>query len=226
MNCKKLGSFLAVAILLTKTAAGAPIVSITEWMYDGLPDEYVEFTNVSGAPVDMTDWSEDDNNRIPGKHAFGNTFGIVQPGESVILTAAPEATFRAAWSLPASVKIWAGATGTGYTDDNLGRNDEINLYDSLGTLIDRLTYNDQGSGNVKGPRTQNSSGNIPFSALGTNNASAAVLSTVGDSFNSYASTASTVGNPASYAPATVPEPASLVLIATGLLFYTPRRRRN
>jgi predicted extracellular nuclease len=186
----------------------------------------VEFTNVSNAPVNMTDWSEDDSNRIPGKHAFGNTFGIVQPGESVVLTAAPEATFRAAWNLPASVKVWAGATGTGYTDDNLGRSDEINLYDGLGTLVDSLTYNDQGSGNVKGPRTQNSSGNIPLSALGMNNASTAVLSTVGDSFHSYASTASTVGNPGSYAPATVPEPTSLILFATGLLCYTPRRRRN
>ncbi len=161
MHCKKLGSFLAVAILLTRAAAGAPI-AITEWMYDGLPDEYVEFTNVSGSSVDMTNWSEDDNDHIPGKHSFGNTFGVIQPGQSVVMTAAPEATFRTAWNLPASVKVWAGATGTGYTDDNLGRSDEINLYDSLGALVDSLTYNDQGSGNVKGPRTQNSSGNIPL----------------------------------------------------------------
>src|SRR4051812_14443479 len=213
MPCKKLGGLLVVAILLSETAAGAPI-AITEWMYDGLPDEYVELTNISNAPVDMTNWSEDDNNRIPGKHAFGNTFGLVQPGESVIVSAAPEATFRAAWNLPASVKVWAGASGTGYTDNNLGRSDEINLYDSLGAQIDRLTYNDQGSGNVKGPRTQNSSGNIPLSAAGTNNASAAVLSTVGDSFHSYSNTVTTasgVGNPGTYAPVTVPEPASLIL---------------
>lgn len=224
MTGKQLGGLAFAVLICSNVASAAPIVGITEWSYDSLPGEWVEFTNVSNAPVDMTNWSEDDNDRHAGTHSFGTTFGIVQPGESVVMTEASEAAFRTAWNLPASVKVWAGATGTGYSNDNLGRSDEINLYDSTGTLIDQLTYNDQGTGSVHGPRTQNISGNIPFSALGTNNASAAVASTVGDSFHSYSNTSSNVGNPGQYAP--VPEPSSIVLIAVGAALGVIRRRHS
>jgi hypothetical protein len=224
MTRKQFIGLAVVALMCSNAATAAPIVSITEWSYDSLPGEWMEFTNTSNAPVDMTDWSQDDNDRHAGTHAFGTTFGIVQPGESVVVTETAEATFRTAWNLPASVKVWAGATGTGYSNDNLGRSDEINLYDSTGSLIDQLTYNDQGTGNVHGPRTQNVSGNIPFAALGLNNASLAVASTVGDTFHSYSNSSSNVGNPGQYS--SVPEPTSLALIAIGTLIGTLRRRAH
>ena len=59
---------LTSALLLSSVAAATPVVAITEWMYNG--DEFVEFTNLSSAPVDMAGWSFDDNSRIAGPSAF------------------------------------------------------------------------------------------------------------------------------------------------------------
>ena len=222
MNWKYVGGLAAALMFTANSATAGPMMRITEWMYSGANGEYAEFTNVGNSPIDMTNWSEDDNNETAGVHAFGNTFGIVQPGQSVLLTEADPATFRTAWNLPASVKIWGP-----YSNDNLGRSDEINLYDDLGTLVDRLTFNDQGSGNVAGPRTQNVSGNFPLSALGANNASLAVLSSVGDTYASYTSTGGDIGNPGTYTPASVvPEPSSLALLFAGFAIGGFRRRRS
>ncbi len=219
MSRKSVFALTLTMLLLANASAHAGMV-LTEWMYDSTNGEYMEFTNFSNDPIDLSNWSQDDNDRIAGKHAFLNTFGIVQPGESVIVTEAPEAAFRTAWSLPASVKVFGG-----YTNDNLGRSDEVNLYDNFGALIDQLTYNDQGSGNVHGPRTSAVSGNIPVAALGLNNASLAVVSTVGDSYGSYASTGGSIGNPGKYTPF-VPEPSSAALLAIATLIGTIRRRRH
>src|ERR1044072_6103668 len=75
---------------------------ITEYMYNGggsgSVGEFVEFTNVGGSPVDMTGWSFDDNSETPGSGNL-SAFGTVQPGESVILTEIPAATFRSNWTL-------------------------------------------------------------------------------------------------------------------------------
>jgi uncharacterized protein len=46
------------------------------------------------------------------------------------------ADFRAAWGLDSSFKVIGGLT------TNLGRSDEINLYNAAGELVDRLTYGD------------------------------------------------------------------------------------
>ena len=211
---------LSVVVLLALSANSHAAMVITEWMYDGAGGEFMEFTNVGGSPIDMTNWSQDDSTGTPGKHAFGSTFGIVQPGESVIVTESLEATFRAAWNMPASVKVFGP-----YSNDNLGRNDAINLYDNLNTLVATLTYNDQGAGNVAGPRTSGASGNIPLAGLGVNNASLAVLSSVGDVYGSYAGPGGAVGNPGVYTQ-TVPEPATLTLLAiTAAVGAAVRRRR-
>ena len=73
---------LIVIVAMASTAAAGPI-AITEWMYSQVagPGEYFEITNISGVPVSMTGWSEDDNNRNPGVHPLG-AFGTLQPGES------------------------------------------------------------------------------------------------------------------------------------------------
>lgn len=166
------------------------MMQITEYMYSGAPGEFVEFTNVGTTPIDMTGWSFDDSSRTAGSFSL-SAFGIVQPGESVVLTEAAEAVFRAAWSLSASVKVIGGLT------QNLGRGDEINLYDASGALVDRLTYNDQ---TIPGTiRTENASGWAPVDQLADQTIDVDWrLSTVNDAQNSRTSTAGTIGSPGNY----------------------------
>jgi len=195
----------AVAVLCAVCSAAQASIRITEWMYSGQNGEFVEFTNVGAGPVDMTGWSYDDDSRIPGVFSLSG-FGVVQPGESVIITESSAADFRVAWSLPVSVKVLGGYT------NNLGRNDEINLFDGSDQLVDRLTYGDQAF--VGSIRTQGRSGNPTTpAALGANDVYQWTLSAVGDTFGSYASTGGDIGNPGVY----IPEPSALALIALGAL---------
>ncbi len=197
-----------VAVLVTGSVVcglAQASIRITEWMYTGQNGEFVEFTNVGAAPVDMTGWSYDDDSRIPGVFSLSG-FGVVQPGESVIITESTAADFRVAWNLPASVKVLGGYT------NNLGRNDEINLFDASDQLVDRLTYGDQNF--VGSIRTQRVSGNPTTpAALGANDVYQWTLSSVGDAFGSYTSTGGDIGNPGVY----IPEPSALALIALGAL---------
>jgi len=129
------GVWLGALVLCAATEASAQM-RITEWMYSGGSGEFIEFTNVGNAPVDLTGWSYDDDSRLPGVFLL-TPLGVVQPGQSVVITEATAAAFRSEWSLPMSVGVLGEYT------NNLGRNDEINLFDSSGTLADRLTYGDQ-----------------------------------------------------------------------------------
>lgn len=172
-------------------AAGAHAqMRITEYMYQGTgPEEFVEFTNVGGTPIDMTGWSYDDDSRLPGTISL-SAYGVVAPGESVILTETSEAAFRASYGLALSVKI------IGLNTANLGRNDEINLYDNSNALVDRLTYGDQTlPGSI---RTQNISGWPCAAALGANDAYGWVLSILSDVQGSILSANFNVANPGQF----------------------------
>ena len=215
----KLTTLTLAAGLLAVAPAARGAVVISEYAYSANDGEFVEFTNTGPAAVDFTGYSFDDNNRRAGTSApFDlSAVGTLAPGAAAVLTESNADAFRAAWSIPAGVAV-VGDLGANQIGNNLGRSDEINLYDASAMLVDRLTYNDQGG---LGPRTQNASGNV--TSLGANNAASVVLSTVGDAFGSYASTGGDVGNPGVAQP--VPEPATLglaVLAGTGLL---ARRRR-
>ncbi len=202
---------LSLAILGPVGAASAlGVMRITEWMYNG--DEFVEFTNVGDASVDMTGWSFDDNSQTSGSVSL-SAFGIVAAGKSVILSEAAAATFRTAWGLGAGVGV------IGLNSNNLGRADEINLYDGS-TLVDRLTYDDQVLG---GPQTLNRSANIALANLGSNQANLAIASLVGDGFGSTLSTSSFPGNPGLYLP--IPEPTTVTLMGLGLLGLAGASRR-
>ncbi|MEW6199402.1 MAG: carbohydrate-binding domain-containing protein [Planctomycetota bacterium] len=165
-------------------------IVISEWMYNGLATgsigEYVEFTNTGPAPVDMTGWSFDDDSRIPGTISL-SAFGVVAPGESVILTDDDAVAFAANWGL-SGVRIIGGNTA------NLGRNDEINLFDAGNNLVDRLTYGDE---NYPGTvRTLGKSCNIPATDYGYTVAQTTwVLAAAGDSFGSKVSSRGEVGSP-------------------------------
>jgi hypothetical protein len=156
-------------------------MQITEWMYSGNHGEFVEFTNRSAQPIDLTNWIlKDDQLALPGFSL--SAFGVVQPGESVVVTENLEANFRTAWNLPPSAKIIGQLGAIGVGGAGLGRADQIHLYDSGGVLTDRLFYGDQTfAGSI---RTQNISGQAPCSALGQNNVLAWVLSSVGDIYGS------------------------------------------
>lgn len=166
---------------------------ITEWMYAGVSGEFIELTNVTDAPIDMTGWSIDDDSGVAGTFALG-AFGVVQPGESVIVTEAVEAAFRTAWSLAPTVRV-IGELGV-ISGNNLGRNDQINLYDGSAQIHDRLFYGDQTfPGTI---RTQNISGQPLCSALGQNTVAAWQLSVIGDAFGSVAAGSGDVGTPGTF----------------------------
>jgi predicted extracellular nuclease len=211
----------ALTTLGACAGANASSIQITEWMYNGNGagslGEFVEFTNTGAVAINMNNWSFDDNSRAPGSQSL-SAFGSVSPGESVIFTDDTAANFRSNWSLAASVKIIGG------NSNNLGRADEINLYDAGNALLDRLTYDDQTiAGSV---RTNGLSANIIPAKLGANQAGAAVKSVVGDSYGSYASSLGEIGNPGKY-PAPVPLPAAAWLLVSGLgLFGSAARRRS
>jgi len=204
-----------IGLMLAATAAPASAeIVITEWMYNGLgggnTGEFIEFTNVGLAPIDMTGWSFDDDSQTPGVISL-SAFGTVQPGQSVILTDEPAATFATIWGL-------SGITIIGDNTANLGRNDEINLFDNGNVLVDRLTYGDQ---NFPGTiRTQNISGNIPPTDYGFTTVQLSwVLASVGDAYGSYASTRGEIGS-----PGRIPEPTAAALLAIGAGVLLTRRR--
>ncbi len=161
-----------------------PSVRITEYMYNG--SEFIEFTNVGDVPVNMTGWSFDDDSREPGTVDL-SAFGIIQPGESVILSESSAEDFRAHWNLCGQVKI------IGSNIVNLSRNDEINLFDAEGNLVDRLTFGDQDFPGT--PRTHEHSAWVWETALGTNNIEEWTLSSPGDTEGSFASADGQYGSP-------------------------------
>lgn len=209
MNKSLLALGLAMASLSPQLASAAAQVRITEWMYAGTGGEFVEFTNMGTTALDLSGWSYDDDSRQPGAFDL-SALGLIGAGESVVITESSAEAFRAEWNLAVGVKVLGGYT------NNLGRNDEINLFDALGALVDRLTYGDQSfAGSI---RTQNISGRPGTAqAVGANQAGQWVFSSLGDAQGSYASVNGAIGSPglAAFAPA-VPEPSTWALVLAGL----------
>jgi predicted extracellular nuclease len=213
---KKLLATLLVAGFASQAQAQ---VRITEWMYSGGSGEFIEFTNLGASAVNFAGWSYDDDSRLPGVFDL-SAFGMVASGESVVITETLASTFRLDWNLAATVKVLGGYT------NNIGRADELNLFDGSGALVDRLTYGDNTA--AGGPRTQNTSGRaVSAAALGANDAKQWILSSIGDVEGSYASLSATVGSPGStaFAPA-IPEPETyaMLLAGLGLIGFVARRR--
>lgn len=167
-------------------ASIGPRLRITEYLYDSLDGEFVEFTNVGDAAADLTGWSFDDDSNAAGTVSL-SAFGTVQPGEAVLLTDHTAAAFRSAWGLCSGVRI-VGGNGAG-----LGRADQINLYDAAGQRVDRLTYDDQTiAGSV---RAKDKSAWVSAAGLGADQALQWTLSALGDAEQSRASAAGAIGSP-------------------------------
>ncbi len=202
---------LLAALALSSVSMAAGQIVITEWMYSGSDGEFVELTNIGDMAVDLTGWSYDDDSETPGVFDL-SAAGIVAAGQSIVFTEESATFFRNAWGLDASVVV------LGDVSNNLGRNDQINIFDNNGLLVDRLTYGDETVGSI---RTQNISGWTTLDNLGTDNAAAWMFSNVGDLQGSYMSTGADIGNPGSYI---VPAPGAAALLGLGAL-VTGRRRR-
>ncbi len=212
MNRSHAQSLAAFSVLALLSAAAPAGIRISEWMYQGGNGEFVELVNLSNAPVSLVGWSFDDDSRLPGTFDL-SALGTLAPYETAIITEADAAVFRAAWSMSASAKILGGNT------TNLGRNDEINIFDGSSNLVDRLTFGDQTfSGTV---RTNAKSGwNTPVGDAPWGNVTSAwLLSAVGDAQNSRTSAAGDIGSPGVFVPA----PASIAL--TAIAGLVARRRR-
>ncbi|QMW01407.1 beta strand repeat-containing protein [Spirosoma foliorum] len=177
---------------ISVNAAPTGVIRITEFAYNGAgaANEFIELTNVGNAPIDMTGWSFDDNSRVPGSFTISG-FGVVQPGESVVIAEASEAVFRAAWYLPATVKV------VGSNNQNLGNGDEMNIYDASNNLVDRLTYPSSSAGGAT-VFTNGVSAWTTQANLGANTINTWTLSAINDVQNSYSSVAGNVGNPGGY----------------------------
>ncbi|MFY9478169.1 MAG: lamin tail domain-containing protein [Aquabacterium sp.] len=210
MKFIKIAAIAAAAI--ASTAAQAQ-VAITEWMYKGGVGEFIEFTNIGTTAVDFSNWSYDDDSRIAGVFSLAG-LGTVAAGESVIITETEADVFRADWGLSLSVKVLGNYT------NNLGNGDEVNLYNGT-TLVDRLTFG-------KTLQTSDVSGHATsLAALGANNVSLWVLSSVGDVEGSWRSVVGTIGSPGqtSFAPA-VPEPQTYAMMVAGLCVVGAMARRR
>lgn len=211
---KRMSLLAAVALLLTATAAQAQI-RITEWSYQGADGEYIEITNIGTSPVNLAGWSFDDNSRTAGSFDI-SSLGVLGAYQSAVIADVSASAFRTAWGLSAAVPVVGG------NSNNLGRADEINIYDDGNALVDRLTFDDQ---SAMGPRTQNKSGNpTSLAALGTNNANLWVLAINGDAYGSHFSTLGDLGNPGTFS--LVPEPSTVIMLATGCVLLAGRGCRQ
>lgn len=179
----KLIAFAAMLAVNPFALAGDQDIYITELMYKGLFGEFVEVTNTGAASVSLSGWSFDDDSRAAGTVALPNV--TLAQNDTIVITEVSEAVFKQAWytdsleGQPASLEAVLQNNSV-----NLGRNDEVNIYDDSTTpiLIDRLTFNDEAASgtNPDGPRTEDVSAVPgPSTVLGDNIFKNWVLSVAG-----------------------------------------------
>ncbi|MGA2232008.1 MAG: lamin tail domain-containing protein [Tepidisphaeraceae bacterium] len=181
--------------------------------------EFVQVTNLGSTPVNMSGWSEDDSHDTPDVSGHSLTgLGILQPGESGIITQATPANFISFWgaaNLPANLPIVGP-----YTNDELNTDtDSIYLFNSARVAVDQLDYSTTNGGSADSVVR-----NAPLDALGFNDNELWANSFLGDDFGSFraAQQATTIGNPGYYM---VPEPTGLGVLGLGWIVGM-RRRRN
>jgi len=162
-------------------------VRITEFMHTGTGGEFIEFRNMGGTSVNMANWHFSDETRAPGQVDL-SAYGTIAAGEVVILTEIVAGDFRTDWGLPGSVKVIGGNT------TNIGNIDEINLYDSSGALVDRLTY----GGVTCSPDADTVSDSPCSAAVGNNDILEWRRAAVGDGRGSHLSLVGDIGNPGLY----------------------------
>lgn len=201
----------AAALIASATSFSSAGIYVTELMYSGGGDEFVEFTNTGPGAIDVTGWTY--QTASAGSYDM-SAFGAIDSGESVIITQGDASFFRDTWGLDASVKVIGGYENT------LARNDTITILDASSAIVDVLAY---GDGDFDGSvRPRENTANVATEALGANDAYALVASFHGDVFGSWSSTEFDLGNPGSYP--SVPAPSALLTLGAGLAAASRRRR--
>ena len=219
MGWRQLVGRTVVLLVLVHGKADAQI-RISEWMYNGLGSgsigEFVELTNFGLSSVDLTGWSFDDSSRTPGSQSLTG-LGSILPGQSAIFTDMTASDFRTNWGLSPSIPVLGGNT------NNLGRADEINVYDASNALVDRLTYDDQ---TMTGTPCTNGTSGLPktLAATGMNDATLWKFAAFGDGRGSKQSAAGEIANPGFFTA--VPESSCLVLLAIGMSGAAAHRSRR
>jgi hypothetical protein len=171
--------------------------------------DWFEFTNFGSSPVNVAGYKMDDNS-----HTFANSVALsgitlIAPGESVCFFEVAGSTpltvqgFRDWWGLGVSVQVGTySGSGVGLSSSG----DEVNVYDSSGTLVNGVAFGAATAGVTFGwnPNTQTFGG---LSQTGLYGAYAAPQD--GD-----------IGS-----PGVVPEPSSLALLglSAGMLLISRRR---
>lgn len=168
---------------------GGAGVRITEYLYAGDDDEYVEVTNTGAQPVDLSGWSLDDESGMAGVFDL-SPFGTLQPGESAIVAEADAAAFQSDWAL-SGVKIIGGNSVA-----KIGSNDAIYLFDGAGVVQDRLAFGaDDYPGSVDADGT---SASPCTQALGLDDPYLWTLAADGDAHGSWTSSSGDLGNPGTW----------------------------
>ena len=125
------------------SVAQAEQVVFTEVMYNPPAGgyEYVEVENLTATPFDVALWELCDGAdfTFPDFSAGSSDASFLKAFERIILTETDEATFRATYSVPASVRVfgpWSGGLSNG--------GERITLCDKNGTIRCTMSYNDRG----------------------------------------------------------------------------------
>ncbi len=181
--------FIRAALAVALTASAAAQISVTEFMYSGLDGEFIELTNVSASPVDLTGWSLDDQTNDPGTFDLSGA-GVLASGASIVITDRLATNFGAAWGLSGVIVLGGNATAP------IGRNDSIYVYDDLDQIVDLIEYGDEAfPGSV---RTLGASAHTCTSAVGINDIYRWTLAEAGDAWSSVASTNGDIGSPGTH----------------------------
>lgn len=135
--------FLSLLTAFLIPSVQADQVIFSEIMYHPAGDlpEYLEVGNVTATPLDLAEWRLRGgvDYDFPPFSAATPAASFLKPYERILLCGVDPAVFRAAYAVPASVRIFGPWTGQ---LDNAG--ERIELKDKNGVNLCAMTYNDRG----------------------------------------------------------------------------------
>jgi len=125
------------------TTTRAEQVVFSEIMYHprGNQPEYIEIQNITATPLDMVQWRLEGGAgyEFPAFDPASPQAGFLKPYERIVLSGADPATARAAYGIPASIRIFGPWVG------NLSdAGERITLQDKNGVIVCTVQYNDRG----------------------------------------------------------------------------------